>query len=67
MNYEAGDKIYVFGFSRGAVAAHALTGLISHSGLLRYDNLSQTKEAWQYFIVDEHNIEYVREKPRITH
>src|ERR1700722_12047947 len=36
-NYEPDDKIYVFGFSRGAVAARALTGLISRSGLVRYE------------------------------
>jgi uncharacterized protein (DUF2235 family) len=33
-NYEAGDKIYLVGFSRGAYTARALAGLISAKGLL---------------------------------
>ncbi|HEU0216368.1 MAG TPA: DUF2235 domain-containing protein [Stellaceae bacterium] len=33
-NYEAGDKIFVIGFSRGAYTARALAGLISAKGLL---------------------------------
>jgi uncharacterized protein (DUF2235 family) len=34
-NYEPGDEIYVFGFSRGAFTARALVGLIAKCGLLR--------------------------------
>ena len=49
-NYEAGDKIYVFGFSRGAVAARALTGMISHSGLVRYDSSPYIQRAWHHFV-----------------
>jgi hypothetical protein len=33
-NYEAGDRIYLVGFSRGAYTARALAGLISAKGLL---------------------------------
>ncbi len=33
--YEPGDRIYVFGFSRGAYNARALTGLIELCGILR--------------------------------
>lgn len=33
--YEEGDEIYVFGFSRGAFAARSLVGLIRHAGLPR--------------------------------
>ncbi len=33
--YEDGDKIFLFGFSRGAYAARALAGLIRRCGLLR--------------------------------
>lgn len=36
-NYEAGDKIYLVGFSRGAYTARALAGLISAKGLLSPD------------------------------
>lgn len=32
--YQAGDEIYIFGFSRGGHAARTLAGLISHCGLI---------------------------------
>ncbi|MEP7021875.1 MAG: DUF2235 domain-containing protein [Pseudonocardiales bacterium] len=34
-HYEPGDKLYVFGFSRGAYTARALAGLLRAIGLLR--------------------------------
>jgi uncharacterized protein (DUF2235 family) len=34
-HYERGDRIYVFGFSRGAYTARALTGMLRTVGLLR--------------------------------
>jgi uncharacterized protein (DUF2235 family) len=34
-HYEAGDKLYIFGFSRGAYTARALAGLLDLVGLLR--------------------------------
>lgn len=39
-NYEEGDKIYVFGFSRGAYTARALCGLLHLCGLLTRGNES---------------------------
>jgi uncharacterized protein (DUF2235 family) len=33
-HYEAGDRIYIFGFSRGAFTARSLAGFISKCGLL---------------------------------
>lgn len=33
-NYQAGDELYVFGFSRGAFAARSFVGLISNCGIL---------------------------------
>jgi uncharacterized protein (DUF2235 family) len=40
-NYVPGDRIYIFGFSRGAYTARALVGLLARPGLLRSgsDNL----------------------------
>jgi uncharacterized protein (DUF2235 family) len=35
--YEPGDRIYAFGFSRGAFTIRVLTGLVMCEGLLRYD------------------------------
>jgi uncharacterized protein (DUF2235 family) len=40
-NYQPDDKVYIFGFSRGAYTARALVGLLARPGLLRSgsDNL----------------------------
>lgn len=35
-HYEPGDQVFIFGFSRGAYTARALTGLIRASGLPRH-------------------------------
>jgi uncharacterized protein (DUF2235 family) len=55
-HWEPGDKLYVFGFSRGAYTARALAGLLHRAGLLRpgSDNLvpyavgvyARSKQAW---------------------
>ena len=37
-NYQEGDKIFIFGFSRGAYAARHLAGMISRYGLKAYKN-----------------------------
>ncbi len=37
-NYKPGDRIYCFGFSRGAFTIRIVTGLIASQGLVRYDN-----------------------------
>ncbi len=34
-NYQVGDKLFVFGFSRGAYSARSLAGLLTVAGLLR--------------------------------
>jgi len=36
--YEKSDKVYVFGFSRGAFTARSLAGMLHKCGLLRSDN-----------------------------
>jgi uncharacterized protein (DUF2235 family) len=50
-NYEADDEIYVFGFSRGAYAARALTGLIGASGIQRQANPQEFEIAWSHYRV----------------
>jgi uncharacterized protein (DUF2235 family) len=49
-NYMEGDQVYLFGFSRGAAAARALSGVISDPGLLPVDNLDAFPELWKYFV-----------------
>jgi uncharacterized protein (DUF2235 family) len=38
-NYESGDEIFLFGFSRGAYTARSIAGLIQNIGVLRRQNL----------------------------
>ncbi len=39
--YREGDKIYLFGFSRGAYAVRSLAGLINTLGLVRHDHATE--------------------------
>lgn len=41
LNYSPGDRISVFGFSRGAYTARSLVGMISYVGLLRPDGVAR--------------------------
>ena len=38
-NYEQGDELFLFGFSRGAFTVRSLSGLIRNSGILKIENL----------------------------
>ncbi|KAL1610691.1 hypothetical protein SLS60_002361 [Paraconiothyrium brasiliense] len=38
-NYSPGDKIYCFGFSRGAFTARAIAGMITDFGVMKPDNM----------------------------
>jgi uncharacterized protein (DUF2235 family) len=44
-NYQRGDKIYIFGFSRGAVVARSLTGLLSF-GILEAHHINMFAHVW---------------------
>jgi hypothetical protein len=49
-NYERGDEIYIFGFSRGAYTARSLAGFIGYCGLMPktlMDRLPAVWLAWQ--------------------
>lgn len=41
--YQDGDKVFIFGFSRGAYTARALAGMIQKVGLLPAGNHNQIK------------------------
>lgn len=49
-NYEEGDEIFIFGFSRGSIAARALTCLIAESGLLKPQQLHRLASAWNRLV-----------------
>jgi len=44
-NYAPGDRIFVFGFSRGAFGARSFGGLIRTCGILRKEHVGKVKEA----------------------
>jgi uncharacterized protein (DUF2235 family) len=50
-DYEAGDEIYILGFSRGAYAARALAGLIGASGIQRKPDPLSFEVAWAHYRV----------------
>jgi uncharacterized protein (DUF2235 family) len=48
-NYEKGDEIYLFGFSRGAYTARSIAGLIHNLGVLYRYNLPLVSIAYNYY------------------
>jgi len=45
LNYSAGDRIFIFGFSRGAYTARSLAGLLRKCWIVRRENASETDRA----------------------
>lgn len=45
-NYEPGDELFFFGFSRGAFTARSLGGLVRSCGILHDKNASRIQQAW---------------------
>lgn len=48
-NYEHGDEIYLFGFSRGAYTARSLAGMIRKVGLVKNNDLNLIKQAYDLY------------------
>ncbi|MFW5972437.1 MAG: DUF2235 domain-containing protein [Bacteroidota bacterium] len=48
-NYQPGDEIFLFGFSRGAYTARSIVGFIRNSGLLRRENREMFPEAYELY------------------
>lgn len=49
LNYEVGDEIYLFGFSRGAYTVRSLAGLLAYSGLLERPKIRKAPEAYENY------------------
>ncbi|TWP35785.1 DUF2235 domain-containing protein [Leekyejoonella antrihumi] len=47
--YEPGDELFFFGFSRGAFTARSLVGLVRNSGILRVKNAGRVDEAYTLY------------------
>jgi uncharacterized protein (DUF2235 family) len=48
-NYEPGDELYLFGFSRGAFTARSLAGLVRNSGILRPEHVDRIPDAYRLY------------------
>jgi uncharacterized protein (DUF2235 family) len=48
-NYEDGDELWFFGFSRGAYTARSVAGLVRNCGVLRQQNLDRVHEAYALY------------------
>ncbi|WP_055077126.1 DUF2235 domain-containing protein [Pseudanabaena sp. 'Roaring Creek'] len=49
LNYQEGDEIYLFGFSRGAYTVRCVAGFIYCAGLLKRQYIHKTPEAYQLY------------------
>lgn len=49
LNYQPGDHIYLFGFSRGAYTARSLAGFIRDCGLLKPDFIHLVDKAYELY------------------
>lgn len=48
-DYEAGDEIYIFGFSRGAFAARRLSGFINTAGIVSRRHAERAREGFRLY------------------
>jgi uncharacterized protein (DUF2235 family) len=48
-NYEPGDRIYLFGFSRGAYTVRSLSALINNAGILKSVEGRRVEEAFELY------------------
>lgn len=53
-NYEPGDEIYLFGFSRGAFTARSIGGMLRKCGILGREYINRYTEAVTLYQTDEH-------------
>lgn len=53
-NYEPGDQLYFFGYSRGAYTVRSLAGLVRKAGILQRRHAAQTKAAMELYRSDIH-------------
>ena len=53
-NYEEGDEIYLFGFSRGAYTVRSLAGMIGFAGMLGRRQMTEVAEAYELYRKEKH-------------
>jgi uncharacterized protein (DUF2235 family) len=53
-NYEPGDELYLFGFSRGAYTARSLCGMINNCSILRKEHANQIANGFKLYKTRKH-------------
>jgi len=51
-NYVEGDKIFLFGFSRGAYVARSVAGLVGRVGILQKQEMQHFIDVWDWYTED---------------
>jgi hypothetical protein len=54
-NYEKGDEIFLFGFSRGAFTVRSLAGMLHRCGLLTKDDAYYIPEAYEHYLLEDND------------
>ena len=49
LNYEPGDQLWFFGFSRGSFVVRSCIGMIRNAGLLKKQHLDKVDDAWHIY------------------
>ncbi|KAF1840427.1 uncharacterized protein K460DRAFT_297110 [Cucurbitaria berberidis CBS 394.84] len=57
-NYEPGDEIFCFGFSRGAYTARAVAGLVSDIGVIRPIDMQFFPDLYRLYMTNDEGIEF---------
>ena len=66
-NYEPGDEVYLFGFSRGAFTARSLAGMIRKCGILKRESVEHYREALALYKDGQHPDDAVPRQFREQH
>jgi uncharacterized protein (DUF2235 family) len=53
-NYEKGDELFLFGFSRGAFTARSIVGMVRKCGILSRAHVSKYKQATELYRSEDH-------------
>jgi uncharacterized protein (DUF2235 family) len=48
-NYNPGDELFLFGFSRGAYTIRSLAGMLNNCGILKRENAQQIPDAFKFY------------------
>lgn len=57
-NYEAGDEIFCFGFSRGAYTARAVAGLVGDIGVIKPTEMQFFPELYRLYMMNKDQLEF---------